>query len=99
MPCKNEILNKQDPVLSAGRVYLCVWLGQIASYKFWPFKWTFSGVGYHLIMVKDRHCDVKEISKMIKYHVPEARLESNVAAELSFILPKEYANRYGSREY
>ncbi|KAM9724848.1 phospholipid-transporting ATPase ABCA3-like [Dama dama] len=52
------------------------------------------GVGYHLIMVKDRHCDVKEISKMIKYHVPEARLESNVAAELSFILPKEYANRF-----
>uniref|UniRef100_A0A8C2RYQ1 ABC transporter domain-containing protein n=1 Tax=Capra hircus TaxID=9925 RepID=A0A8C2RYQ1_CAPHI len=57
------------------------------------------GVGYHLIIVKDPHCDVKEISKLIKYHVPEAKLENNVAAELSFILPKEYTNRYGSREY
>uniref|UniRef100_A0A8C6FVK5 ABC transporter domain-containing protein n=1 Tax=Moschus moschiferus TaxID=68415 RepID=A0A8C6FVK5_MOSMO len=52
------------------------------------------GVGYHLIMVKDPHCDVKEISELIKYHVPEARLENDVAAELSFILPKEYANRF-----
>ncbi|XP_069425894.1 phospholipid-transporting ATPase ABCA3-like [Ovis canadensis] len=52
------------------------------------------GVGYHLIIVKDPHCDVKEISKLIKYHVPEAKLENNVAAELSFILPKEYTNRF-----
>uniref|UniRef100_A0A4W2G791 ATP-binding cassette sub-family A member 3-like n=1 Tax=Bos indicus x Bos taurus TaxID=30522 RepID=A0A4W2G791_BOBOX len=52
------------------------------------------GVGYHLIIVKDRHCDVKEISELIKYHIPEARLENNVAAELSFVLPKEYTDRF-----
>lgn len=52
------------------------------------------GVGYHLIIVKDRHCDVQEISELIKYHIPEARLENNVAAELSFVLPKEYTDRF-----
>uniref|UniRef100_A0A3Q1M450 ATP binding cassette subfamily A member 14 n=1 Tax=Bos taurus TaxID=9913 RepID=A0A3Q1M450_BOVIN len=52
------------------------------------------GVGYHLIIVKDHHCDVKEISELIKYHIPEARLENNVAAELSFVLPKEYTDRF-----
>uniref|UniRef100_A0A8C3VVY5 ABC transporter domain-containing protein n=1 Tax=Catagonus wagneri TaxID=51154 RepID=A0A8C3VVY5_9CETA len=52
------------------------------------------GVGYHIIMVKEPHCNVKEISQLIHHHVPEARLENNVAAELSFILPKEYTHRF-----
>ncbi|KAB1263378.1 ATP-binding cassette sub-family A member 3 [Camelus dromedarius] len=50
-------------------------------------------VGYHLIMVKEPHCNVKEISQLINHHVPEATLENNVAAELSFILPKEHTHR------
>ncbi|XP_072798873.1 phospholipid-transporting ATPase ABCA3-like isoform X2 [Vicugna pacos] len=52
------------------------------------------GVGYHLIMVKEPHCNVKEISQLINRHVPEATLENNVAAELSFILPKEHTHRF-----
>ncbi|XP_057605512.1 phospholipid-transporting ATPase ABCA3-like [Hippopotamus amphibius kiboko] len=52
------------------------------------------GVGYHIVMVKEPHCDVKGISQLIHHHVPEARLENNVAAELSFILPKEYTHRF-----
>uniref|UniRef100_A0A8W4FMP3 ATP binding cassette subfamily A member 14 n=1 Tax=Sus scrofa TaxID=9823 RepID=A0A8W4FMP3_PIG len=52
------------------------------------------GVGYHIIMVKEPHCHVKEITQLIHHHVPEAILENNVAAELSFILPKEYTHRF-----
>ncbi|KAB1263376.1 ATP-binding cassette sub-family A member 3 [Camelus dromedarius] len=61
-------------------------------------KWIFSGVGYHIIMVKEPHCDIEEISKLIYYHIPTATLEKNVRNELSFILPKEYTHRYGFRE-
>ncbi|XP_058425894.1 phospholipid-transporting ATPase ABCA3-like [Diceros bicornis minor] len=52
------------------------------------------GVGYHIIMVKEPHCNVKEITRLINHHIPSARLENNVAAELSFILPKEYTHRF-----
>uniref|UniRef100_A0A452TZU1 ATP-binding cassette sub-family A member 3-like n=1 Tax=Ursus maritimus TaxID=29073 RepID=A0A452TZU1_URSMA len=52
------------------------------------------GVGYHIIMVKERHCNVEGITQVVDQHIPEARLESNVAAELSFILPKEYTHRF-----
>lgn len=67
-------------------------------FKILIFKWLFSGVGYHIIMVKEPHCNVEEIIKVIDQHIPEARLESDVAAELSFILPKKYTHRYGSRK-
>ncbi|XP_047570307.1 phospholipid-transporting ATPase ABCA3-like isoform X6 [Lutra lutra] len=52
------------------------------------------GVGYHIIMVKEPHCNVEEIIEVINQHIPEARLESDVAAELSFILPKKYTHRF-----
>ncbi|XP_004623169.1 ATP-binding cassette sub-family A member 3-like [Octodon degus] len=52
------------------------------------------GVGYHIVMVKAPHCDVEEISKLIHHYVPTATLESNVGTELSFILPKEYTDRF-----
>ncbi|KAM8777566.1 LOW QUALITY PROTEIN: phospholipid-transporting ATPase ABCA3-like [Rhynchonycteris naso] len=47
------------------------------------------GVGYHLVMVKDSHCNVEEISKLIHCHAPSAILKENFKNELSFILPKE----------
>uniref|UniRef100_A0A8C2MJ39 ATP-binding cassette, sub-family A member 14 n=2 Tax=Cricetulus griseus TaxID=10029 RepID=A0A8C2MJ39_CRIGR len=52
------------------------------------------GVGYHLVMVKTPECDVEKISQLIRDHIPTAEMEMNVAAELSFILPKEYTHRF-----
>ncbi|KAM5199113.1 phospholipid-transporting ATPase ABCA3-like isoform 1-T2 [Hipposideros larvatus] len=52
------------------------------------------GVGYHIIMVKEPHCNVEEISKLIYYHIPSAILEKDVKNELSFILPKEYTHSF-----
>ncbi|XP_021491365.1 phospholipid-transporting ATPase ABCA3-like [Meriones unguiculatus] len=52
------------------------------------------GVGYHLIMVKTPDCDVEAVSQLIRKHIPTAKMETNVAAELSFILPKEYTHSF-----
>uniref|UniRef100_A0A7N5K5L2 ATP-binding cassette sub-family A member 3 n=1 Tax=Ailuropoda melanoleuca TaxID=9646 RepID=A0A7N5K5L2_AILME len=56
------------------------------------------GVGYHIVMVKEAHCNVEEISKLLQDHIPTATLEKNVNNEVSFVLPKEYTHRYESRE-
>ncbi|XP_040829656.1 phospholipid-transporting ATPase ABCA3-like [Ochotona curzoniae] len=52
------------------------------------------GVGYHLVIVKNPNCDVERISVLIFDYVPTAALENDVAAELSFLLPKEYTYRF-----
>ena len=36
------------------------------------------GVGYHMVMVKEPHCDVSKIMSVVSGHVPTAMLESNV---------------------
>ncbi|XP_035578247.1 ATP-binding cassette sub-family A member 3-like isoform X4 [Zalophus californianus] len=52
------------------------------------------GVGYHIVMVKEAHCNVEEICKLLQYHIPTATLEKNVNNEVSFILPKEYTHSF-----
>ncbi|KAM5227715.1 phospholipid-transporting ATPase ABCA3-like [Ctenodactylus gundi] len=54
------------------------------------------GMGYHIVMVKEPHCDIEEISKLICDYVPTATLESNIGTQLSFILPKDYSHRFGA---
>ncbi|EFB19884.1 hypothetical protein PANDA_019411, partial [Ailuropoda melanoleuca] len=52
------------------------------------------GVGYHIVMVKEAHCNVEEISKLLQDHIPTATLEKNVNNEVSFVLPKEYTHSF-----
>jgi len=54
----------------------------------------FAGVGYHLYIVKNPSCQADNILEAIKIHVPEVQLESNVGAELSFVLPKEQSAQF-----
>jgi len=53
-----------------------------------------TGVGYHLYIVKNSFCIAENILEVIKTHVPEVQLESNVGAELSFVLPKEQSAKF-----
>ena len=53
-----------------------------------------TGVGYHLYIVKNSSCIADNILEVIKTHVPEVQLESNVGTELSFDLPKEQSARF-----
>ncbi|XP_044534952.1 phospholipid-transporting ATPase ABCA3-like [Gracilinanus agilis] len=52
------------------------------------------GAGYHMIIVKDSNCDAAKIFEIIQEYIPNANLESNTGAELSFILPKESTDRF-----
>ncbi|XP_076108921.1 phospholipid-transporting ATPase ABCA3-like isoform X1 [Mytilus galloprovincialis] len=45
------------------------------------------GAGYHLVMVKDKSCDVANVTNLVKSHVSSASLESEISAELSYLLP------------
>ncbi|XP_061178877.1 phospholipid-transporting ATPase ABCA3-like [Saccostrea echinata] len=53
------------------------------------FLKTLYGAGYHLVMVKEPQCDVAKLLDAIKGHIPSAFLETEIGAELSFILPTE----------
>ena len=44
-------------------------------------------------MVKTRGCDVAAVTTLVKEYVPDAGLESNAGAELSFVLPHESSHR------
>ena len=50
------------------------------------------GVGYHMTCVKEPNCNVPAVTHMIKQHVPEAKLQSNIGAELTYILPKNMSH-------
>ncbi|NP_080734.3 ATP-binding cassette, sub-family A (ABC1), member 14 isoform X2 [Mus musculus] len=52
------------------------------------------GVGYHLVIVKTPDSNDEKIFQLIKNYIPTAKMETNVAAELSFILPKEHTHRF-----
>lgn len=56
-------------------------------------SWLSPGAGYHMVMVKEPYCNLGEISRLICQYVPNATMESNAGAELSFILPKESTHR------
>ena len=53
------------------------------------------GVGYHMTCVKEQMCNVPAITRLITKHVPEAKLQSNIGAELTFILPKHMSQVSG----
>ena len=42
-----------------------------------------------MIMVKEPSCKVSEVENTITRFVPDAKLESNISAELSYVLPHE----------
>ncbi|KAK4312219.1 hypothetical protein Pmani_016341 [Petrolisthes manimaculis] len=52
------------------------------------------GAGYRLIIVKERGCDVEEISNEVSSHIPDAELDQNVGAELSYVLPNADVGRF-----
>uniref|UniRef100_A0A8C4KWK8 ABC transporter domain-containing protein n=1 Tax=Equus asinus TaxID=9793 RepID=A0A8C4KWK8_EQUAS len=80
-----EILGDRIAIMVKGTLQCCgssVFLKQIY------------GAGYHIVLEREPHCDVEKVSAMIQSHIPDATLENCTGAELSFILPKEYAHRF-----
>ncbi|XP_067927873.1 phospholipid-transporting ATPase ABCA3-like [Watersipora subatra] len=52
------------------------------------------GAGYHMVMTKADNCNVENVQALLTKHVPEAKLESNVGAELSYILPDDKVSAF-----
>ncbi|ESO83918.1 hypothetical protein LOTGIDRAFT_229502 [Lottia gigantea] len=52
------------------------------------------GAGYHMVVVKQAKCNVSKLTEVVKRFVPTATIESNVGAELSYILPQESSSSF-----
>ncbi|XP_036595474.1 ATP-binding cassette sub-family A member 3-like [Trichosurus vulpecula] len=80
-----DILGDRIAILAKGELQCC------GSSLFLKQKY---GAGYHMTLVKAQHCNIHEIESLVHEHIPNASLESNIGAELSFILPKENVHRF-----
>ncbi|XP_072455433.1 phospholipid-transporting ATPase ABCA3-like isoform X2 [Notamacropus eugenii] len=80
-----DLLGDRIAIMAKGELQCC------GSSLFLKQKY---GAGYHMVMVKEQHCNIREIESLIHEHMPDASLESNIGAELSFILPKENVDRF-----
>ncbi|KAM9208960.1 phospholipid-transporting ATPase ABCA3-like [Dugong dugon] len=80
-----DLLGDRIAIMAKGNLQCC------GSSVFLKQKY---GTGYHMVMVKEPQCKATEVASLIYNYVPDAILESNVGAELSFILPKKCANRF-----
>ena len=45
-------------------------------------------------MVKDDTCNVDSVTGFVTKYVPNAKLESNISAELSYNLPRESSSKF-----
>jgi len=68
--------------------------GQLQCYGSSLFLKNIYGTGYRLNIVKNILCIPENVLNVIRVHVPGVRLESNVGAELSFVLPKEQSANF-----
>ncbi|KAG1683898.1 ATP-binding cassette sub-family A member 3 [Nymphon striatum] len=75
-----DVLGDRIAILSRGILQCC------GSSMFLKKKY---GAGYHMVLVKDSTCKVETIADLVTEFVPKSEMESNMGAELSFILPHE----------
>lgn len=52
------------------------------------------GAGYRLIIVKEKGCDVDVITQRLQTYIPDAELDQNVGAELSYVLPTAEVSKF-----
>ncbi|XP_046544461.1 phospholipid-transporting ATPase ABCA3-like [Haliotis rubra] len=54
------------------------------------------GAGYHLVMVKQPTCQVASVTAVVQQHVPTAVMESEINAELSYLLPDDQSANFAA---
>ncbi|XP_046544470.1 phospholipid-transporting ATPase ABCA3-like [Haliotis rubra] len=54
------------------------------------------GAGYHLVMVKEPNCQVASVTAVVQQHVPTAVMESEINAELSYLLPDDQSESFAA---
>ncbi|XP_053680207.1 phospholipid-transporting ATPase ABCA3-like [Anopheles nili] len=48
------------------------------------------GVGYRLICVKDDACDSKRVTSLMRQHIPNIEVDTDIGTELSYVLDDNY---------
>ncbi|XP_071081913.1 phospholipid-transporting ATPase ABCA3-like [Haliotis cracherodii] len=54
------------------------------------------GAGYHLVMVKGPTCQVASVTAVVQQHVSTAVMESEINAELSYLLPDDQSANFAA---
>jgi ATP-binding cassette subfamily A (ABC1) protein 3 len=80
-----DLLGDRIAIMANGDVRCC------GSSLFLKSKY---GVGYHLVVVKEPRCDQRNVTELIHSHIPTAKLESEHAGELSYVLPREMSSHF-----
>ncbi|XP_032221027.2 phospholipid-transporting ATPase ABCA3-like isoform X2 [Nematostella vectensis] len=80
-----DLLGDRIAIMAEGHIKCC------GSSLFLKNKY---GVGYHMAVVKGPSCNAGKVTEVVQKFVPTAQLESNVGAELSYILPSEATGRF-----
>ncbi|KAL3853226.1 hypothetical protein ACJMK2_016782 [Sinanodonta woodiana] len=52
------------------------------------------GAGYHMVMVKHKTCNVDRVTAVVNNYVPTATLESEISAEVSYLLPFDQSSKF-----
>lgn len=52
------------------------------------------GAGYHMVLVKSKSCDIDRLTALIQSHIPSATLESQISAEVSYLLPFNETSKF-----
>ncbi|CAL8096130.1 unnamed protein product [Orchesella dallaii] len=73
-----DLLGDRIAIMAEGELQCC------GSSLFLKKKY---GGGYHLIIVKQPQCDVNKITDVLRKSIPDAEIDQNVGAELSYSLP------------
>lgn len=80
-----DILGDRIAIMSEGVVKCC------GSSLFLKKQY---GAGYHLIIVKTRDCDVDRVTAFVQKHIPTATLDSEISAEVSYLLPFDQSTKF-----
>uniref|UniRef100_A0A8C0WAN4 ABC transporter domain-containing protein n=1 Tax=Castor canadensis TaxID=51338 RepID=A0A8C0WAN4_CASCN len=82
-----DLLGDRIAIMAKGELQCC------GSSLFLKQKY---GTGYYMTLLKTPCCDTEKLCHLIYHHIPNAILESNVAEELIYILPKDSIHRFES---
>lgn len=52
------------------------------------------GAGYHMVVVKGKMCDIDRLTNLVKSHIPSAYIESQISAEVSYLLPFSKSQKF-----
>ncbi|KAJ8951645.1 hypothetical protein NQ318_012316 [Aromia moschata] len=72
-----DLLGDRIAIMAGGELQCC------GSSFFLKKKY---GAGYSLVMEKDKNCDVSQVTNLLKGHIPDTEVHSNVGTELTYLL-------------